>query len=382
MSGFGLVRPRIPTHFYVFCDPPDDSGDETLHFLSSTRRVKLRGHSFREFVQHVVPLLDGYRTFEEIKTDVADLFAEDDLLACLELLAGQGLLEDAERMALQTDAKEVMQPQNNLFYELGLSAAGHIAGGYQHNLASACIGIFGLTGAGLNAATALAASGVGRLRLLDDNRVAASDVYFSPVFGTADIGHTRATALASRLKVLAPQTQVETVDTPLLTDEAIASALAGVDFVVNCADEGNLGLVFKLNRVCLNLAIPWTSASPGGLEIILGPTVIPGETACYMCYSMRLVACADSPETEFKYQSFLDRRKHDDSGRHANLVSGVALAGQMAALEAVKAVSGFAPPACRGRVVVFDLRELTAGKHVVLRKPWCPACFPNWETET
>ena len=33
--------------------------DEVLHFVSPQRRVKLKGHSFREFVQNVVPLLDG-----------------------------------------------------------------------------------------------------------------------------------------------------------------------------------------------------------------------------------------------------------------------------------------------------------------------------------
>ena len=42
---------RIPTHYYVYSDPPDRDGHETLHFVSGHRRVRLRGHSFREFNQ-------------------------------------------------------------------------------------------------------------------------------------------------------------------------------------------------------------------------------------------------------------------------------------------------------------------------------------------
>ena len=55
-------KPRLPSHFYVLVDPPDSEGDETLHFVSESRKIKVKGHSFREFQQHVVPLLNGEHT--------------------------------------------------------------------------------------------------------------------------------------------------------------------------------------------------------------------------------------------------------------------------------------------------------------------------------
>ena len=61
------------------------------------RRLKLKGHSFREFLYEVVPLLDGTRSTEEIQQLVSDTFAPEDLSAALELLASEGLLEDQDR---------------------------------------------------------------------------------------------------------------------------------------------------------------------------------------------------------------------------------------------------------------------------------------------
>ena len=110
------------------------------------------------------------------------------------------------------------------------------------------------------------------------------------------------------------------------------------------------------------------------MEVVVGPTIEPYQTACYLCYKMRLVAANENPEDEFAFQRFLDQRNQDDSGCHENLVFGVGLASNLVGLEVLKALTGTAL-ATRGRIVVVDLLDFTMTKHVVLRKPWCPACF-------
>jgi bacteriocin biosynthesis cyclodehydratase domain-containing protein len=130
--------------------------------------------------------------------------------------------------------------------------------------------------------------------------------------------------------------------------------------------------------VCLALGVGFSSAQAAGAEVVLGPTVDPGKTACFLCYKMRAVACSDNPEAEFAFQSFLDRRRQDDSGRRANLGFGVGLAAQLAGLEALKALTGM-PVSARGKLQVLNLLTLAMQTHLVLRKPWCPACFGDWE---
>ncbi|HET8547218.1 MAG TPA: TOMM precursor leader peptide-binding protein [Bryobacteraceae bacterium] len=368
-------RLRIPSHYYVYSEPPDKTGEEVLHFVSPHRRVKLRGRSFREFVQHVQPLLDGRHSFEEIHAEVSDLFEPEDLAACFDVLSENGLLEDAAQSTLAPEVEERLRPQLNLFHDLAPEGAR-----LQERLAAARVSVFGLTGAGAVAASSLAAAGIGTVRCIDDGPVTAADTYFSAAFELTDTGSARCDAMCRRVRRSAPQVRYEAVPDRLPDDDAVERAIAGSHFVVNCVDEGNISLVYKLNRVCLKLRIPWISAAASGLEVIVGPAVYPGETACYMCYRMRLVACADKPEAEFDFQSYLDRRKRDDSSRHANLVFGVGIAGQLAALEAVKALSGAGQPATRGKLQIIDLRDLSSSRHVVLRKPWCPACFADWDS--
>src|SRR5690242_3702597 len=90
----GLRKPRLPTHYYIRFEPPDSSGDEALMISSERRRIKIKGHSFREFLEHVVPLLDGRHTIEEIRAQVSGVFAPQDLDASLDVLAAHNLLED------------------------------------------------------------------------------------------------------------------------------------------------------------------------------------------------------------------------------------------------------------------------------------------------
>ena len=323
-----------------------------------------------------MPRLDGRHTFAEIHSEVSDLFAPEDLAASLELLSQNSLLEDMARWTLDESAQERLRPQLNLFHDLSEEPWE-----MQDKLRRATVTVFGLTGPGVAAARSLAAAGLGGLRCVDDGVVAPADLYFSPEFQPPDCGALRGEALQRHLALEADACAVQTITARLADDAAIEQAIAGSDFVVNCLDAGNISLVYKLNRACLRSKTPWISVVSTGFEVVLGPMVYPGETACYLCYRMRATACSNNPEAEFDFESFLDRRKADDSGRKPNLVFSSGLAGQLAGLEVLKALCVPEAVATRGRIQVLDLRDFTSIRHVVLRKPWCPACLAHWDQE-
>jgi adenylyltransferase/sulfurtransferase len=364
---------RIPSHYYIYSDAPDKNGDETLHFVSDHRRVRLRGHSFREFVQRVAPLLDGTRTVEELQKEVADIFAPDDLLACLEMLGRHGLLEDTALSVVPKELHELLRPQMNVFHDLVPDPEA-----IQKRLLESRVSIFGLGGPGASCALGLASAGVGTVDAIDRGLVSPADTYFSPVFERGATGSTRAETVGRRIEAATPHTRFRPFSDALTSDDQIRDIVAGSNFVINCLDDGEIGLAYKVNRACLSLGIQFTTVQAAGVEVILGPTVDPKKTACFLCYKMRSVACSDNPEAEFAFQSFLDRRHQDDSAKRANLSFGVNLAAQLAGLEALKAVTGMQVSA-RGRLQVLNLLTLTMQTHLVLRKPWCPACFADWE---
>lgn len=375
MPGSHFHKPRIPSNYYVWSEPPDSAGEESLHFVSERRSIKLKGRAFADFERRVIPLLDGRHTLEEIGREVGDVFRSGDLEAALELLAGQNLLEEGE--SIPGDGEEVsrLTPQLNFFHELGLNPAQA-----QEWLRNASVTIFGMTGAGPTLADSLANSGIGHIRCVDSQSVSPTDLYLSSSFGKSDLGCPRAAAVERRLAARHPGTTVQTVTADLSSDEGVASAVAGSDYIASCLDAGQSSLIYKLNRVCLETGVGWTSCALAGAEVIVGPTIYPRVTPCYLCYKMRVVACAGNPEDAFAFEKLLDQRKQDDSCRRENLAAGAAIAGNFLALEIVRGLVGISPVTA-GKIIIFSLLDLSSTKHIVLRKPWCPACFPAKATD-
>jgi adenylyltransferase/sulfurtransferase len=372
MSTLELRKPALLSHFYILCDPPDEKGDEVLHFISEKRRIKVKGHSFREFQRAVIPLLDGQHTVEEIVQQTKDVFAADDLVMALQLLADQGLIEEGEHDGHLISDVNRIRPQLNYFHALGSEPV--VA---QARLESATVSILGAGAIGATAAVLLAPSHVGTLRIVDDARVSLTDTYLAPEFDLADVGSLRAEKLSSKIRALSHTVSCVVQTQKLETDSDVQAAIAGSDYILGAVDAGQSSLLYKLNRVCAAQKIPWIAATTSATEVIVGPTMKPQESACYLCYKMRAVACAENPEDEFAFQSFLDRRKHDDSGQRANLTCGTAIAGSVAALEIIKGIIPLGLVATLGHVIIFDLMSLSTTKHHVLRKPWCPVCFPK-----
>jgi adenylyltransferase/sulfurtransferase len=371
MSSSPFSRPRIPGHYYIRFEPPDHSGDEVLLFDSERRKVKLKGRSFHEFLRSAVPLLDGTRTLAEVQAELADLFAPEDLAACLGLLAEHHLLQDAGADATPEDVRSELAPQLNFFHELGL-----VPHEVQRKLGASAVVVWGLGGPGASAALALAAAGVGRLRCIDALPVARTDPHLVPAFTAAEVGRNRAEVVRARLAERFPRVEAVAVTDPVADDADALRAIEGADLVVCCADAGIAAHAYILNRACLKANIPWTSCAVSGFEGVVGPTVVPHETACYLCYKMRSVACAANPEDELAHQRRLDRRRRDDSDRRENHPFGVGAVGHLVGLEAVKCLTGLAPPSALGRIVILDFLALACRAHTVLRMPWCPACSP------
>ncbi len=372
MTAPRFTKPRLPSHYYVWSEPPDDSGDESLHFVSERRRIKLKGHSFREFERRVIPLLDGEHTLEDIGRHVEDVFAFDDLAAGLDLLASQSLLEDGPAHPTGGIPETQLTPQLNFFHEIGLDISEAL-----RKLRSARLTVFGLSGAGAGLVESLAATGVGTIRCVDNLSVSPADVYLSSSFKESDVGSARSHVIERSVAERSPTTKFEIISDELTSDEVVASAIEGSDFVAVCLDIGQSSLIYKVNRACLKLGIRWSSCALSGSEVMVGPTVHPYSTPCYLCYKMRTVACAGNPEDAFAFEKMLDRRKQDDSPHRENLVFGAGLAANMLALEALREIIGLTPVPTHGKVVIFDLLDMSSSKHVVLRKPWCPACFPT-----
>ncbi len=315
-----MTRPRLLANYYVRLESSPQGGEEALVFTSGRREIRLAGKSFTEFLAGVVPLLDGRHTVEEVERAVAGTFDASELRRALALLEEQQLLEDAALDVLDDETRSRFGPQLHWLREMGLPAQQ-----VQQRLHESTVAVLGTGCMAAHAAASLETVGIGQVR-----RVAP---------GASSV-----------------RTEVQ-----------------GAQFVVAAVDTGLSSVLYQLNRACLDLSIPWTSAMPAANEGWFGPTVIPGRTPCYVCYKMRAVACAGDPGAAFRFEQFLDQRKSDDSARREGLPFLDGTLGNLLGLEALKVLAGLEPSAA-GSLLVIDFLTLQTSRHVVLRKPGCPAC--------
>ncbi|SRR6266851_4245272 len=364
------MRPLLPTHYYILYEPPDDRGDEALRFISQRRRITVKGTMLREFKNEVLPLLDGRHTLAEIKSLVADILPPGNVSTALGLLEEQNLLI-ADMPGGSRSASDRLAPQLNFFHELGLAS-----NEVQQRLFSAKVSVLGLGGLGSLVATGLAAAGVGQLRLIDDLPVRESDGLYSPIYSAGDLGGGRAQAVQRAIQGRFASVVVDPIESRIETDDQMGSAIDGADFVACCVDPGQSVYRYKLNRACDAARIPWITCGAAGFEGIVGPTVRPGKTACYLCYTMRSVASAREPEVDFTFHQFLDGHRTDDADRRENLGFSAGLVANLAGLEILKSLAGLGSCQTDGSILVVDFMQASVRRHMVLRNPRCPVCFP------
>lgn len=157
----------------------------------------------------------------------------------------------------------------------------------------------------------------------------------------------------------------------------MSAAIERSDFVACCVDSGQSAYRYRLNRACKASQTRWLTCVAEGFEGIVGPTVVPDGTPCYLCYTMRSVAMAREPEEDFNFQQFLDDRRADDGDRRENLGFSTGLVASLAGLEILKSLAGVDSRQTDGAVLLVDFLRASVRRHVVLRNPRCPVCFPS-----
>jgi bacteriocin biosynthesis cyclodehydratase domain-containing protein len=257
----------------------------------------------------MLPLLDGTRTPEEIAAQIGQ--GAQDVRDVLEGLAADKVVEDAaEDEPLRAPAPR-LAPQ--------LQAWSHLTGS------------------------------PGKAQ----NRVAAARVHLS---GTGTVADEVARILR------AAGVGEASLDVPLA--EATHAILA--------LDAPDPQAFLAMNDRCLAARVPWTGVFLDNLEAIIGPTVLPGQSACWRCYDLRVKGAHPNLERLLRYEA-----APKPALAPLALPSFAPLAGASAAQAVLLALAGAGAPPLAGYALRVELLEMRAQRHRVLRIPRCPACSPS-----
>jgi sulfur-carrier protein adenylyltransferase/sulfurtransferase len=207
----------------------------------------------------------------------------------------------------------------------------------QARLAAARVLVVGAGGLGCPVLHYLAAAGIGRLIVVDHDRVEESNLHRQPLYTMADIGSPKVTAARAALLRLNPTIAVETREQRLSPANA-AALVAAADIVVDAAD--SLAITYILSDACLQQATPLITASAVGLAGYVG------------------AFCAGAPSYRAVFPDMPARAASCSSA--GVLGSLVGMLGSLQAQCVLQLVLGIEPSPL-GRLVSFDASRLAFG---------------------
>ncbi len=230
----------------------------------------------------------------------------------------------------------------------------------QQRLAGARVLLVGAGGLGSPAAFYLAAAGVGRLRLVDDDRVERSNLQRQILHADAEIGQPKVESGARRLAALNPTIQVEGIR-ERVTAENVERLLEGVDVVIDGAD--NFPTRYLLNDACVKLGKPMVYGAVqqfDGQVSVFDAGLRRGQAPCYRCLF------PDPPPAE--------AAPNCSEAGVLGVLPGVI--GLLQAGEALKLLLGIGQ-SLSGRLLCFDALAMEFRELQLRPDPDCRVCAPG-----
>ncbi|MGE5623747.1 MAG: HesA/MoeB/ThiF family protein [Methanocella sp.] len=228
-----------------------------------------------------------------------------------------------------------------------------VGGKGQRRLAEARVLVVGAGGLGSPVLYYLAAAGVGRLGIVDADRVDLSNLQRQILHRTKDVGRFKAESAARAVAELNPDVRVD-VHRTWLSKDNVSELIDGYDVIIDGVD--NFPTRYLLNDACVMAGKPLVEAGILRFDGLV-TTIMPGEGPCYRCLFPDPPPPGAIP-----------------SCQEAGVIGAVAgVTGVLQANEALKLILGIGEPLI-GRVLFFDALSGAFRAVKVNRRAQCPVC--------
>ena len=224
----------------------------------------------------------------------------------------------------------------------------------QEKLLSSHVLVIGAGGLGSPVALYLGSAGVGRITLVDHDRVDATNLQRQIAHTIARIGEFKADSVVQAVAAINPDVQVIPV-TGKANDALLDRLVRDVDLVLDCTD--NFAVRHAINRACVMHRKPLVSGAAIRFD---GQVTVydsrSDESPCYACIF---------PETDA-----LEEIRCATMGVFAPLVG---IVGSVQAAEALKLICGIGQP-LTGRLLMLDGRSMEWHEMKMVRNRGCAVC--------
>ena len=219
--------------------------------------------------------------------------------------------------------------------------------------------VVGAGGLGSPVLQYIAAAGIGRLGIVDDDTVERSNLQRQVIHRDGDVGRPKVESAREFITDLNPDVTVDTHEMRLAADN-VTELVAGYDIVVDASD--NFATRFLVNDACTLAGIPFSHGAVFRFEGQV--TTFTGDCPCYRC----LFPKAPPPGTV------------PDCSTAGVLGVLPGTIGCLQATDVLKLAMGYGETLA-GRLLAFDAGAMTVDEVPVAPNPDCPVCGPDPEIE-
>ena len=149
----------------------------------------------------------------------------------------------------------------------------------QEKLKNAKVFVAGAGGLGSAISIYLAAAGIGRIRIVDHEKIELSNLNRQILHWDEDIGREKAASAEEKLKKINPDVSLEAIS-ETIEENNVLELVDDFDLIVDAMD--NFHTRYLLNRTAIVKNIPFFHGAINGLYG-QATTIIPGKTACLRC---------------------------------------------------------------------------------------------------
>ncbi len=223
----------------------------------------------------------------------------------------------------------------------------------QHKLREASVVIVGMGGLGSPAALYLAAAGIGKLGLVDFDKVEVSNLQRQILFDTGSLGQSKAKSAGKKVSALNPGVNVVIHDVRLTSENAL-EVLRAYDVILDCSDR--FAVRYLVNDAAVLLGKPNVYGSVYRFE---GQTTVfdASRGPCYRCWY------PEPPPPELA--------PNCAEGGVLGVLPGII--GTLQASEAIKLILGIGEPLL-GRIVMIDALQGKTQEIRLKKNPRCAVC--------
>ena len=231
-----------------------------------------------------------------------------------------------------------------------------IGGAGQAKLLTAHVVMIGAGGIGCPALAYLAAAGVGRITIVDDDVVDLANLQRQILFGTQDIGMPKADCAAQALRRINPDCKIIAIKERFTAQHETADFWGDADVVIDGTD--NFATRLAVSDAATRNHVALVSAALGRFQ---------GQLATFFGWR------ADQPCYRCFVGDAFDADDCDTCAEQGVLGAVVGVMGTLAATEAIRVITGFGDDPA-GKLHLFDALAPGWRTMRIAKDPACSAC--------